>query len=133
MAVQEAIFVSLRSCVVVARGGALPLARSFLRVRVLPCWVAFSGCGWVGGTVERVFLLSSVFLARVVSVARSRLRCFLNGSRGIVNAFVLQSCVRTVPLPGVSRSLIQELLKSFDACSLSNSGFLLLFLSRSLA
>ena len=82
----------------------------FLRVRVLPCWVGFLGVsvGWVVGWV----FLPFAFLARVVSVARPRLRGFLNGGRGIVNALVLQSFVTTVPLPDVSQSLIQELLES---------------------
>ena len=91
------------------------LPAPFLRVRILPCWVGFL-C--VGGWV----FLPFAFLARVVSVPRPRLRCFLNGSRGIVNAMMLQSFVRTVPLPDVSRSLIQERLESFDARLFSNSG-----------
>ena len=81
------------------------------------CWCVW--CVWE--EVEWV-LLPFAFLVRVVSVARLRLRCFLNG-----NALVLQSFVRTVPLPDVSRSLILELLESFDARLFSNSGFCFYF------
>ena len=90
-------------------------------------WV---GGGWVGG--------GGVFSSFCFPCLR-RLRClsslvfFLerlswNGERDSAAVFV-----RPVPLRDVSLSLVQGILESFDACSLSNSGFCFSFLSRSLA
>ena len=87
-----------------------------LFVRLCPSLLGGFFCwGWGGCS----FSLSSpfAFFACAVLVPRSRLCCFLNGSRGIVNALVLQSFVRTVPLPDVSRFPIQDLLERFDVHS----------------
>ena len=93
-------------------GGGLPRARSFLCafVSFLP---VFSGCGrgrGGEGRGEGVFSLVCFPCSR-------RFRCpfslalFLERLSGIVNALVLQSYVKTVPLLDVVRSLIQELLE----------------------
>ena len=105
-----------------ARRGALPRARSFFCAFVsFPAGLFFSGCVWVGWAgVEWVFF--SCLFSLLASFRSSVLACLER----------LSGIVRTVPLPNVFRSLIQELLESFDARVFLISGFCF-YLVRSLA